>query len=61
MLSTFAIVVNFRLFLHLFSFLLQKAELKELGGQQKKAEQEALKAEKASTAEEAKAAKAAAR
>ena len=61
MLSIFAIVVNFRLFLYLFSFLLQKAELKDLARQQKKAEQEAPKAEKESTAKEAKAAKAAAR
>ena len=61
MLSIFAIVVNFRLFLYLFSFLLQKAELKDLAKQRKKAEQGALKAEKESAAKEVKAAKAAAR
>ena len=45
----------------MFSFLLRKAEAQELARQQKKAEQEALKAEKENTAREAKAAKLAAR
>ena len=60
------IVVNFRHCCQLpplpvFSFLLQKAEAKELARQEKKAAQEEQKAEKEKAAKEVKEAKAAAK